>query len=293
MENSLDNGLTEEGGFSFRCACGIDYELPKLAQGQRVQCEECGAKYEMLDGELVALTAPRRVRPTPVRVAVPIRQVAPPKMPVVMVVAVSLVFVFSALCFLGTASQNAIGALSAVAVMVGLGLGLCRGRNWCRIALTALIGLVWVMACIFDVAAGITILLLWTAPLVLIWLPPSNEWFRQRSLYNRVQEQNNPKLLARKRLIRKAGLLLLAAACLYGSGFGFTMILDKVPLSSVGWKAGFVGFFPFASLMSLIYLIGAFFGAIPFVQAVVTAVLSCAGWGIVASFFPDAKEKKK
>lgn len=294
MGNELGNGSGVVSYRTFRCICGAEYELPVLSQGQRVQCEKCGTKYEMSDGELVIVAQQRSMRSIPVRASSP-TPMAAPKMPVVMIIAVSLVFVFTALSFLGTAGQNAIGALSAAALLLGLGLGLCSGKNWCRIALTVLVGFVWILACMADMAAGIIILALWSAPLVLIWLPASSEWFRMKRWWVQEQERLNPASFALRRKIEKnVGLLLLAAVCMYCSGLSGTMVVDKCSLSEVSWKAGFWGFVPIAPLFAFMYLCCSIFSdGTPFWPGFITGILSLTGWGIVGDLIPETKKEEK
>ncbi len=158
-------------------ACESDEEIPL---GEHLDCPFCGNGFTY-GPECLSNGVGRAQRESS---ALPETRL--PKMPRLTLAGHIILYVFLGLSIFGNIGTLRGAPPPLVAETLGLPLlmmGLTiisrRGKNWARIAVTVIVGLL--VASFFGMhpIAGLGCMILFAVPIVFIWLPCSNRWYRQ------------------------------------------------------------------------------------------------------------------
>ena len=280
--------------------CGVSLELPDgTVDGAHVRCASCKEKFTYVEEvkSVVATTVGRRSNgsvppwrgPIRIHIARKPTSVSRPKIPKVTLVAVVCLYVLTVMGFMGTAQQNFIAALSTVCLLGGLTLGVQLGRNWTRVALMVIVGGVWMMTCAFSAGTAVLIFLLWIGPLVLLWLPATNAWFREMGEHYRLERlQSAERLKKQNHIIKLMSAILGGAICIYVSGLGMFAMYDfheqyqySLSLENLSWSLALISFIPISPLLILLQFVGAIFvDDMPFWLGAFDLWIAGVGWGL-------------
>ena len=203
-----------------------------------------------------------------------------------------MIYALAALGFIGTASQNFIAAASVGVLLSGLGRGIQIGKGWTRIVLTIVIGATWAFSCAMDPVMGLVIALLWSLPVVLIWLPASCTWFREmRIWYQEERLKHIESVKRRNAILIEIGILLLALMCIYSSGLCQFALYNGIN-APLEWRMALLAFIPIMPILALLSFVGSMFcNDMPFWLGTLNIILACSGWGLLEEFCNRMKKR--
>lgn len=170
--------------------------------------------------------------------------------------------------------------------------------------MTILVCGIWIMSCSNDVFAGLVILLLWTAPLVLIWLPSANIWFREMAAFYVLERiQNADRIAQRNKVIKMILVLLLGLIFVYVSGLLIFAMWDGrgtfnpygtrsfVFPDHLAWGRALLAFIPLFPLFALFQFVGSMFCSdMPFWLGTLVLLSTLIGWGILRWGWEELKK---
>lgn len=272
------------------CAyCGAELFLPPCEERQHVQCPYCYSKCEYSNGLLYRLQGAIISQKEMRKVHTSCRPTAPKTI----VLSVIMIYALAALGFIGTASQNFMAAASVGALLSGLGRGVQIGKGWTRIVLTIVIGATWVFSCAMNPVMGLVIALLWSSPVILIWLPGSCIWFGEmRIWYHEERLRHIESVKRRNAILIEIGILLLALICIYSSGLCQFALYNGID-APLEWKMALLAFIPIMPILALLSFVGSMFcDDMPFWLGTLNIVLMGSGWGLLEEFCSRMKKKR-
>ena len=159
--------------------CGTELEFPdNLPEGQHLQCPDCAKKFVIHAGIATPLTyfAKKHTDVKPIDLV--------PKIPGLTTVGLVIIYItYSLAAFFS--NTNLISVLCC-ATVIAFAIVAHRGKNWSRIVVTSLIGVmiaVSFLALLFVPRLRwlfFFVILLYALPIVFLWLPCSNRWYRAK-----------------------------------------------------------------------------------------------------------------
>ncbi len=176
--------------------CGTNLELPyNIQEGQHLQCPDCNKKFVVHDGiatPLMYFTKRRTVEPSMDLV---------PKIPGITVAGIIILYLINGWAILSELRNeyhvlySSVFKISYSALIIAFAIVAHHGKNWARIVVTSLLGpLVAFSALLFFFPGVVPIILtlfllaLLSLPIVFLWAPSSNRWYRAKKLPSKAQK---------------------------------------------------------------------------------------------------------
>ena len=164
-------------------SCGVGLEIPTgIDEGRRFLCTCYSRHFIIRDGVAVAIVEQETHKAVLVDQGFNSSQ----KIPKLTLAGIVILYVFEGLSLLGNLESllktpsSTVGAIGWVVLMLAFTIVAHKRKNWGRVALTSLLGVLVLTCGLFSAGFAIVVAVCIATPVTFIWLPASNRWYADR-----------------------------------------------------------------------------------------------------------------